>query len=136
MNGVYESEIRFKELSAAERRKFDELTLVNFNNFRNQTVATEEYNGLPNEYIVITIIVAVWGIHELPAIKSVEKLKEALQKLSSISSSNIMAVEVLWTPQKENDILTERQVREDYPMLQPLSYSYINNITTPKICLE
>ncbi|XP_071708722.1 FLUCTUATING-LIGHT-ACCLIMATION protein 1, chloroplastic-like [Rutidosis leptorrhynchoides] len=120
MNGVRKSEIRFKQLSAQERCKFDELTLVNFNNIRKQTATNEESDESPNEYIVITIIVVAKGIHELPPIKSIVKLKEALQKLSSIPSSKIMAVEVLWTPQKENDILTERQVREDYPLLHPL----------------
>ncbi|KAF6162759.1 hypothetical protein GIB67_029028 [Kingdonia uniflora] len=41
--------------------------------------------------------------HKLPAINSISDLKEALQKLGSIPPREIKAVEVLWTPQIEND---------------------------------
>ncbi|KAK8962603.1 hypothetical protein KSP40_PGU018690 [Platanthera guangdongensis] len=33
---------------------------------------------------------------------------------------SMIAVEVLWTPQNENDTLTERELLEDYPLLRPL----------------
>lgn len=85
-------------------------------------------------------------MHKLPSINSGGDLKEALQKLGSLPQSKIMvrnaviefclvdfvdfiskislivlqAVEVLWTPQNENDTLTERQLLEDYPLLRPL----------------
>ena len=32
----------------------------------------------------------------------------------------MQAVEVLWTPQNENDMLSERELPEDYPLLRPL----------------
>ena len=32
----------------------------------------------------------------------------------------MQAVEVLWTPQNENDTLSERELLEDYPLLRPL----------------
>ncbi|KAK1421535.1 hypothetical protein QVD17_23950 [Tagetes erecta] len=79
-------------------------------------VANEE-RGKSDE---VTIIVAARGVPELPPIKSSAQLKEALQKLASIRSSNIMGANVLWTPQKEDDSLTEQEMREDYPMLHPL----------------
>lgn len=85
-------------------------------------------------------------MHKLPSINGSGDLKEALQKLGSLPQSKIMvrnavcelchvgfvnfipkisliimqAVEVLWTPQNENDTLTERQLLEDYPLLRPL----------------
>ncbi|KAF6162763.1 hypothetical protein GIB67_029032 [Kingdonia uniflora] len=68
----------------------------------------------------ITILVAAEGEHKLPAINSSRDLKEALQKLGSIPSKKTMAVEVLWTPQNENDTLSERELLEDYPLLRPL----------------
>ncbi|KAI3704300.1 hypothetical protein L1987_74516 [Smallanthus sonchifolius] len=71
-------------------------------------------------YSSVTIIVAARGVPDLPLIKSNEQLKKAFQKLASISSSNIMGVEVLWTPQKEDDSLTEQQMLKDYPLLRPL----------------
>nr|POE45631.1 hypothetical protein CFP56_05522 [Quercus suber] len=68
----------------------------------------------------ITILVAAEGVHKLPTINGSGDLKEALQKLGSIPSSKILAVEVLWTPQNENDTLSERELLEDYPLLRPL----------------
>ncbi|KAI3798548.1 hypothetical protein L1987_33825 [Smallanthus sonchifolius] len=120
--GVEECEKRFNKLSIEERDKFNEETLVNFNNIRKQSAASHEEvsDGVSNKYIVVTIIVAAKGVHELPPIESSELLKTALQKLVSIPSNNILAAEVLWTPQKENDTLTEQEMLEDYPLLHPL----------------
>ena len=88
---------------------------------------------------------AAEGLHKLPPINGSGDLKEALQKLASISTRKILvkiglflnydlsrlliadislifiqAVEVLWTPQNENDTLSEQELLEDYPLLRPL----------------
>lgn len=115
-----EGEKRFNQLSIEERGKFDEETLVNVNNIRKQSATSQRANGFSNEYIVITILVAAEGVHKLPSINGSGDLKEALQKLGSIPSSRILAVEVLWTPQNENDTLSERELLEDYSLLRPL----------------
>ncbi|XP_059652683.1 uncharacterized protein LOC132299840 [Cornus florida] len=115
-----EGEKRFNKLSIEERGKFDEETLVNVNNIKRQSPTNQRANGFSNEYIVITILVAAEGVHKLPTINSSGDLKEALQKLGSIPSSRTLAVEVLWTPQNENDTLSERELLEDYPLLRPL----------------
>ncbi|KAI7738333.1 hypothetical protein M8C21_027536 [Ambrosia artemisiifolia] len=117
---VVDCEKRFNQISIEERGKFDEQTLVNVNNIRKKSATSQSSNWLPNEYIVVTIIVAARGVPELPPIKSSEQLKNALQKMASIPSSNIMGVQVLWTPQKEDDSLTEQKMLKDYPMLHPL----------------
>ncbi|CAN1285424.1 hypothetical protein LINPERPRIM_LOCUS18990 [Linum perenne] len=109
-----DGEKRFNQLSIEERGKFDEETLVNSS--KSQRAAS----GFSNEYIVITILVAAEGVHKLPTINSVADLKEALQKLGSIPSSSTLAVEVLWTPQNEDDTLSERELLEDYSLLKPL----------------
>ncbi|XP_051144864.1 uncharacterized protein LOC127260891 [Andrographis paniculata] len=117
--GMEEGEKRFNQLSIEERGKFDEETLVNVNNIKKQTSAIRT-SGFTSEYIVITILVAAGGVHKLPSINSSKDLKEALQKLASIPSSRTLAVEVLWTPQNEDDTLSERELLEDYPLLRPL----------------
>ncbi|KAG5044367.1 hypothetical protein JHK87_008282 [Glycine soja] len=71
-------------------------------------------------YSSITILAAAEGDHKLPSINGSGDLKQALQKLGSIPSSRLLAVEVLWTPQNENDTLSERELLEDYPLLRPL----------------
>ncbi|OMO96454.1 hypothetical protein COLO4_15276 [Corchorus olitorius] len=117
---IDDGEKRFNQLSIEERGKFDEETLVNVNNIRRQSTASQKASGFSNEYIVITILVAAEGVHKLPPINGSGDLKEALQKLASIPTSKILAVEVLWTPQNENDTLSERELLEDYPLLRPL----------------
>ncbi|KAK4776386.1 hypothetical protein SAY86_005074 [Trapa natans] len=115
-----DGENRFNQLSIEERGKFDEETLVNVNNIRKQSTTARTSGGISNEYIVITVLVAAEGAHKLPTINGSGDLKEALQRLGSIPSSKILAVEVLWTPQNEDDTLSERELLEDYPLLRPL----------------
>ncbi|KAL1828247.1 hypothetical protein DCAR_0207444 [Daucus carota subsp. sativus] len=115
-----EGEKRFNQLSIEERGKFDEETLINVNNIKKQSATSRRANGFSNEYIVITILVAAEGVHKLPSINNSGDLKEALQVLASIPSSRTLAVEVLWTPQNENDTLSERELLEDYSLLRPL----------------
>ncbi|CAK8544740.1 unnamed protein product [Lathyrus sativus] len=118
--GIEDGEKRFNQLSIEERGKFDEETLVNVNNIKRQSTRNQRSNGFSNEYIVITILAAAEGELKLPSINGSGNLKEALQKLGSIPSSKLLAVEVLWTPQNENDTLSERELLEDYPLLRPL----------------
>jgi uncharacterized membrane protein len=40
--------------------------------------------------------------------------------MPDISFVFMQAAEVLWTPQNENDTLSERELLEDYPLLRPL----------------
>ncbi|XP_066326230.1 FLUCTUATING-LIGHT-ACCLIMATION protein 1, chloroplastic-like [Miscanthus floridulus] len=115
-----DGEKRFNQLSIEERGKFDEETLVNVNSIKRNKGGSQRSSGFSNEYIVITILVAAEGVHKLPVINSSNHLKTALQKMGAIPSSKILAVEVLWTPQNENDTLSERELLEDYPLLRPL----------------
>ncbi|KAJ6820361.1 uncharacterized protein M6B38_396595 [Iris pallida] len=115
-----DGEKRFNQLSIEERGKFDEETLVNVNSIKKQRTTSQRSKTFSNEYIVITILVAAEGVHKLPVINSSSDLKEALQKLGSIPANKTLAVEVLWTPQNENDTLSERELLEDYPLLRPL----------------
>ncbi|CAL4935386.1 unnamed protein product [Urochloa decumbens] len=115
-----DGEKRFNQLSIEERGKFDEETLVNVNSIKRNKAGSQRSSGFSNEYIVITILVAAEGVYKLPVINSSNDLKTALQNLGGIPSSKILAVEVLWTPQNENDTLSERELLEDYPLLRPL----------------
>lgn len=115
-----EGENRFNQLSIEERGKFDEETLVNVNNIKKRSSTSLRASGYSNEYIVVTILVAAEGVHKLPTINSSSDLREALQKLGSIPARKTLAVEVLWTPQNENDALSERELLQDYPLLRPL----------------
>nr|AFK39506.1 unknown [Lotus japonicus] len=141
----------YDQLSNEERGKFDKETLVNLFNVEKRSQSINEFinedtslnvkesttesqkfeeeellNGLGDEYIVVTILVAAKGAHKLPN-NGAEDLKKALQKLRSILllPSKLLAGEVLWTPLKEGDTLSERKLLEDYPQLAECMKSFI-----------
>lgn len=115
------AEERFNNLSLEERGKFDEETLVNVNNLmKRMQMGARRAERFNNEYIVVTILVAAEGEYKLPQVNGNSDLKAALRKLGSIPADSIQAVEVLWTPQDENDTLSERELLRDYPLLRSL----------------
>ncbi|KAL2942446.1 Tubulin-specific chaperone E [Bienertia sinuspersici] len=119
--GTEEFEKIFNELSTEERMKLDGETLVNVDNIKKrQSLKGVTSTGLTSEFIVVTILLAVRNVDELPSINCKKDLKEALEKLGSIVSHQILAVEVLWTPQNENDSLPEKKLLQDYPLLRTL----------------
>ncbi|WCJ23762.1 hypothetical protein M5689_005770 [Euphorbia peplus] len=109
----------FRELSNEERGKFDMETLVNVNNVKRRRTVIPQADKTGKDYIVVTILVAAKGSYKVPLVKSIDDLKDALRSLS-ISSSNLQAVEVLWTPQEEEDTLSEDELVECYPLLRPI----------------
>ncbi|EIE25239.1 DUF1517-domain-containing protein [Coccomyxa subellipsoidea C-169] len=100
-------EAKFNELSVEERSKFKEETLVN--------VGT----GIP-EYIVVTILVAASGKLDLPKVSSQDQLVKALNRLAAVREDQVMAVEVLWTPEDEDDTYSRDEMLLDYPVLNNL----------------
>lgn len=73
-----------------------------------------------DELLVVTLVVASEQALSLPSIRSPEDLRTALQALGGISASQVLAMELLWTPQAENDYFTRDEVISDYPGLVPL----------------
>lgn len=130
VQGSLESaEAVFNRLAIAERSKFSEETLTNVNNQLRQAAqrqALAEAGGKlaqldaqsPGEYIVVTLLVATQGKLQLPAVNSSQDLRQALSQVASVSSDNLLAVEVLWTPQAEGDTLSSDDVVVGYPDLK------------------
>ncbi|KAK9992612.1 hypothetical protein SO802_027597 [Lithocarpus litseifolius] len=118
--GVEAVEREFKQLSAEEREKFEIESLANVDNIKVQRTFIPKDNKLRKDYIVVTLVVAVKGAPNLPAIRSTEDLRKALHHLNSITSRETLAVEVLWTPQVEHDTLSEDELLEKYPILRPI----------------
>ncbi|MDJ0518558.1 MAG: DUF1517 domain-containing protein [Trichodesmium sp. MO_231.B1] len=122
------AEAKFNQYALTERSKFSEETLSNYNNqLISKDVQTalpvSDTNGelvsqqpeAPGEYIVVTIIVGTQGKLILPTINSTEDLRRALSQMGSISSEQLLAVEVLWTPQASGDTLTSDDMIAEYP---------------------
>jgi uncharacterized membrane protein len=116
----------FNRLALGERSKFSAETLSNVNSQLKQasssTLTVAEKAGAlaeaPGEFIVVTLLVGTQGKLQLPNINSAEDLRRALSQLGSVSSDQLLALEVLWTPQAEDDVLTRDDVLAEYPNLK------------------
>lgn len=121
------AEEKFNRLALTERSKFSEETLSNVNRQLRQAdqkalSAAEKSQQLmtqaPGEYIVVTLLVAAQGNLKVPAVNSADDLRQALNQLGAVSSEQLLALEVLWTPQAEDDTLTSEDVITAYPGLK------------------
>lgn len=116
----YEGEQQFNQLSMEERSKFREETLVSVGGVQRRVQRAPKEERFNSEYIVVTIIAATEGELNLPAVNNSSDLRTALTKLGSISADQLQAVEILWTPQNDEDTLNARELLEDYPLLRSL----------------
>ncbi|KQJ94900.1 uncharacterized protein LOC100826452 [Brachypodium distachyon] len=112
-------EEHFDIISMEERCKFDVEALYNMEGVERKKAYHRKQNWSRNEYVVVTILVAADGALELPEITRPADLEAAARKLLSIPEGNIRGIHVLWTPQEENDVLTEEKLLADYPHLKP-----------------
>jgi uncharacterized membrane protein len=121
------AEAQFNRLALAERSKFSEETLSNVNNqlrqARESALVKAEPGGelvqaAPGEFIVVTLLVATQNKLQLPAVNNTQDLRRALSQVGAIPSEQLLAVEVLWTPQDENDTLSSEDLLTEYPELK------------------
>ncbi|KAK2643293.1 hypothetical protein Ddye_025056 [Dipteronia dyeriana] len=114
----------FNRLCYAERKKFDKETLVNLPNMKKEskTSRVQDVDEFRNTYMVVTILVSFPGNRKVPIVKNSEDLDQALKKLKIYNSKiTLMGVNVLWTPQKANEILSREKLQKLYPLLRPFN---------------
>jgi uncharacterized membrane protein len=122
------AEVQFNRLALTERSKFSEETLSNVNNQLRQAPAigtlpasgqiTQAQADGPGEYIVVTVLAATQNKLQLPAINSSQDLRRALGQIGAIPSEQLLAVEILWTPQAAGDTLSSDDLVAEYPDLK------------------
>jgi uncharacterized membrane protein len=124
------AENQFNRLSLAERSKFSEETLSNVNNQLKAALNKEALPSAdidnptqlisegPGEYLIVTLLAATLGKLEVPEINSADDLRQALRRIGGIPGDQLLAIEVLWTPQAEGDTLTTDDILAEYPDLK------------------
>lgn len=117
--GLDNAEAKFNTASMKERSKFERETLSNVGGRTSRSVANVTGDGA-NELIVVTIIAAIDGKVEPPQINDQQGLKESLELLGGVPADRLLALEVLWTPQDDNDYFTKDELVIDYPTLNML----------------
>ena len=121
-DSVDQAESRFNKLSLEERGKFQKETRVNVSGRTSRgslggANSKDDLRAPVTELLVVTVLVAVEGRLRLPKVKGRLELVEALTSLGAVPAADVMAVEVLWTPEEEDDYFTQEDMSKDYPLL-------------------
>ncbi|WP_126146599.1 DUF1517 domain-containing protein [Synechococcus elongatus] len=118
------AENAFNRLTLMERSKFSGEGVSNVDGQVKQATRTataiDPLSQAPAEYIVVTLLVAATTQLRLPALNSTSDLQQALRQIGAIGSENLLAVEVLWSPDSESESLTRDDVMANYPDLRVL----------------
>jgi uncharacterized membrane protein len=117
-----DAERAFNRVVSQERAKLSEELTVNIDGMRRQ--ASRSASAPSNEvgqYLVVTLIVAT-GYPEFTAYQtpSPKDLESTLQRLGTLLTSDLLALEVMWAPENPDDSLTEDELIAEYPELLAL----------------
>lgn len=117
-----DAETAFNQLSLQERTKFERETRVNVGgrSGRSSLADKKPYKEGQKELIVVTLLVAADGSFKVPTVDSRTSLKQALSMMGAVRADDLLAVEVLWTPEEEDDHFTVEDLAYDYPTLNTL----------------
>ncbi|QFZ90978.2 DUF1517 domain-containing protein [Synechococcus elongatus] len=118
------AENAFNRLTLMERSKFSGEGISNVDGQVQRSTRTataiDPLSQAPAEYIVVTLLVAAAIKLNLPALNSTTDLQLALRQIGAIGSDNLLAVEVLWSPDSETESLTREDLMANYPDLRVL----------------
>ena len=117
------AESTFNRISITERSKLKAELTSNYSGLTSTSTTNESNPGdsdSTNEYIAITILVAAKKDLRLNNSATNEQITEALRLLGSISSSDLIALEVIWQPDGEGETLREEELITQYPNLKHL----------------
>lgn len=117
-----DAEARFNKLSLEERGKFEKETRINVGGRSaiSRLDIKKDLSTPVSELLVVTILVAAEGRLKLPKVASRQELVDALTTLGAVRADDVLAVEVLWTPEEEEDYFTQEDLARDYPLLNTL----------------
>jgi uncharacterized membrane protein len=117
-----EAERAFNQAVSQERTKFSEELTVNIDGVQRQATAREHRPSEEvGEYLVVTLIVAT-GYPEFTAYQtpSSKDMEATLQRLGTLLAADLLALEVMWSPENPDDTLTEDELLAEYPALSAL----------------
>ncbi len=128
------AEVGFNRLSLEERSKFTHETLSNYNSAQNERSLSSSALGAGTEdgtvdgmlttdadegYIVVTLLAAAERRLNFPdTIAGEAELRQALSSLGAIAADELVAVEILWSPQADGDVLSKDDILTHYPDLR------------------
>jgi uncharacterized membrane protein len=115
------AESTFNRLSMAERSKLARELTTNVAGQRGQhlPVAAGDSDA-GSDFIVVTVLVATRQRLALKGAGNAEQLRSSLQTLGGLSSTELLALEVIWQPDGVGEVLSTEDLLTSYPDLQHL----------------
>lgn len=115
------AEATFNRLSINERSKLDAEVTSNVGGQNlSGTIDVAGDADATNEFIVVTLLVASTATAQLKGASTAEELRQSLRILGSTSSTDLIALEVIWQPEGRGDVLSAEELITAYPNLQHL----------------
>ena len=117
------AESTFNRISITERSKLKRELTSNYSGQINISKDSELKPGesdQTNEYILVTIIIATNKDLKLSKVIDNEQIKNDLRILGSISSDELIALEIIWQPDGEGESLRKEELITQYPNLKHL----------------
>ena len=118
------AETTFNRLTMIERSKLKaELTSNAYGQKNSDSISSEQLPGEAdsiNEFIAVTLIIASRSKLNFREANTSEQLQESLRLLGSISENELMALEIIWQPEGEGDVLSAEELVTAYPNLKHL----------------
>ncbi len=79
---------------------------------------TSTGGSIGDDWVVVTFLLAAERPLRLPTISSSTDLKNNLLMLSDVQPDELLAFELLWTPQEAGDKYSKDQLLMDYPSMR------------------
>ena len=118
------AEATFNRLSMQERSKLSGELTSNFDGRRlaedAQAPSSAGAADATSEYIAVTLLVASRSKLATKVVDSAEQLRDALGLLGAVPASDLLALEVIWQPDGEGDVLSADELITAYPQLKHL----------------
>ena len=115
------AESTFNRLSMTERSKLSREVTSNVSGQKLEDRPGVAGNAdAASDYIAVTLLVASRSKLNLKPLKADEDLREALRLLGSVSSTDLLALEVIWQPEGAGEVLSTEELLTAYPNLQHL----------------
>lgn len=117
-----ETERAFNRVVGQERAKLSEELTVNIDGVRRHTPSLVDAPANEvGQYLAVTLIIATGYPEFMPQpTPSAKDLEATLERLGTLLTSDLLALEVIWSPENPDDTLIEDELIAEYPDLSVL----------------
>lgn len=113
----------FRSAVADARTRFRHEIVRSFAGSRTETAGPAKFDRQADGegFVVVTLAVATWReITDVLQVSDLASLRDLLQQYVGIDGSTMGALEVVWSPAKEDDRMSSAELETLYPELQPI----------------